>query len=157
MEDAPMMDAPMMDAPAGDDEAPKDEIRDMSTVLMVYSSQDDNMQLLDKIMSSKEWQENEDSKKFKVLTTTYEEFLDGKKQDSFDFVVLFFTTNMTRDDLEMKQDYYDHYMQVPILHYAYVRNAQDENDLTEVKKYLKEKCDERLFTGDPGILKTDEL
>lgn len=47
----------MMEPPAED--APKDEIRDFSTVLMVYSSQDDNMQLLDKIMSSKEWQENE--------------------------------------------------------------------------------------------------
>ena len=108
-------------------------------------------------MSSKEWQENEDSGKFNVLTTTYEDFLDGKKHDTFDFVTLFFTTNMTRDDLEMKQDYYDYYMQVPLLHYAYVRNAQDENDLAEVKKYLKEKCDERLWSGDPGVLKTDEL
>ena len=84
------------------EEGPKDEIRDLSTVLMVYSSQDDNMQLLDKIMGSKEWQDNDDSKKFKVLQTTYEEFLDGKKHDTFDFVTLFFTTNMTRDDLEMK-------------------------------------------------------
>ena len=59
-------------------------------------------------------------------------------QDSvFRCLHLFFTTNMTRDDLEMKQDYYDYYMQVPILHYAYVRNAQDENDLAEVKKQPK--------------------
>ena len=83
--------------------------------------------------------------------------MDGKKHDSFDYVALWFTTNMTRDDLEMKQDYYDFYMQVPLLHYAYVQNAQDANDLAEVHKYLKEKCNERLFSGDPGVLKNDEL
>jgi len=152
-----------MDAPIEEpmqEEQPKsaaDEIREFSTCLMVFSSQDDNMHLLDKIFTSKEWKENEDSKKFNVATTTYEEFLDGKKHDTFDFVALWFTNNMTRDDLEMKQDYYDYYMQVPILHYAYVRDAQNENDLAEVLKYLKEKCDERLFSGDPGVLKNDEL
>jgi hypothetical protein len=50
----------MMEAPA-DEEKPKDEIRDFSTCLMVFSSQDDNMHLLDKIFSSKEWQENTDA------------------------------------------------------------------------------------------------
>lgn len=118
----------------------------------MYSSQDDNMQLLDKIMTNKAWHENSDSSKVKVLTTTYEEFLDGKKNDTFDFVVLFFTTAITKDDLEMKQDYYDYYMQVPLLHYAYVKQTQDEKDLADVKKYLKEKCNERLHNGEPCVI-----
>jgi hypothetical protein len=44
-----------------------------------------------------------------MTSTTYENFLDGKKEDTFDFVLLVFMGAISSDDLEMKQDYYDYY------------------------------------------------
>lgn len=55
------------------------------------------------------------------------------------------------DDLEMKQDYYDYYTQVPLVHYALAKKEQDEDELAGVKKYLKEKCDKKLFSGEPVV------
>jgi len=75
--------------------------------------------------------------------------LDGTKVDTFDFVVLVFLRAASSDDLEMKQDYYDYYSLVPLVHYAIAKKEQDEDELAGVKKYLKEKYDQRLFSGDP--------
>lgn len=146
----PMMDAPMEEAPMMMEES-KEEPQQVSTCLAVLASQDDDVQLFDKIISSSAYTENSESKKFNVLTTTYEEFLDGKKQDTFDFVILVFMRAASSDDLEMKQDYYDYYTQVPLVHYAFAKKEQDNDELAGVKKYLKEKCDKRLHSGEPLV------
>lgn len=75
--------------------------------------------------------------------------MDGSKEDSFDFVLLTFMKAVSSDDLEMKQDYYDYYTQVPIVHYAVAKTEQDADDLKGVQKYLKDTCDKRLWKGDP--------
>lgn len=67
----------------------------------------------------------------------------------FDFVLLTFMKAVSSDDLEMKQDYYDYYTQVPIVHYAVANAEQDEAELQGVNKYLKETCDKRLWKGEP--------
>lgn len=46
---------------------------------MAVLASDDEVQLFDKIISSSDYTENSDSKKFNVVMTTYEQFLDGKK------------------------------------------------------------------------------
>jgi len=37
-----------------------------------------------------------------MASTTYEKFLDGYKEDTFDFVILVFMGAISSDDLEMK-------------------------------------------------------
>ena len=95
------------------------------------------MQLFDKITSSGAYNENSDSKKFNVKVTTYEKFLDGTKEDTFDFVILVFMRAASSDDLEMKADYYDYYSKVPLVHYAIAQKEQDTDELKGVKEYLK--------------------
>ena len=104
MEEEPMMMEMMEGEPAE-----KKVIEKVCTALAVLASQEDDVQLFDKITSSAAFLENEEAQKFNVKTTTYEEFLDGKKVDTFDFVVLVFMRAASSDDLEMKQDYYEYY------------------------------------------------
>ena len=120
------------------------------TALAVLAS-DDEVQLFDKITSSASFTENETAQKFNVKTTTYEEFMDDKKVDTFDFVVLVFLKAASSDDLELKQDYYEYYSKVPLVHYAIAKKEQEDDELAGVKKYLKEKCDKRLYSGDPLV------
>ena len=77
--------------------------------------------------------------------------MDGKKRDTFDFVLLVFLQGATSDDLEMKQDYYDYYSQVPLVHYAIAEKENQGEELQGVKQYLKKSCDKRLFSDEPLI------
>lgn len=40
---------------------------------------------------------------------------------------------------------------MPLVHYALAKKEQDEDELAGVKKYLKEKCDKKLFSGEPVV------
>lgn len=125
------------------------EVKACCTCLVVLASQEEDVQPFDKITSFVASSDNTDYKKFIIKTTTYEEFLDGTKVDTFDFVILAFMKAASSDDLEMKEDYYDYYSMVPLLHYAVATKENEGEELAGIKKYLKEKYDKRLFSGDP--------
>lgn len=84
-----------------DSEAPQTNTK-QTTLLAVLASAEDDVYPFDKIVSSSAFQNNEAAKKFVVKTTTYEKFLDGSKEDMFDFVLLTFMKAVSSDDLEMK-------------------------------------------------------
>ena len=113
-----MMEAPMME---GEKEAEAPIVK--TNVLAVLASKDDDFVPWDKIVTSGSFTDNDDAKYFSMTSTTYENFLDGKKEDTFDFVLLVFMGAISSDDLEMKQDYYDYYTQVPIVHFAFAKKA----------------------------------
>merc|ERR1712127_392743 len=96
----------MADPPAEDgEEAPKEA---PTKILAVLSSQDDDFQPWDKIVTSKEFTDHGRSSAFTFKSTTYEKYLEGKMKDDFDAVLLVFMGAVSSDDLEMKQDYYDY-------------------------------------------------
>ena len=116
------------------------------TCLVVLGSQDDDVQPFEKIMQDfKQLPEESKWQRFTVKYTTYEEFLEGTKVDSFDFVILAFLSAVSSDDLEMKEDYYDYYSMVPLVHYAVSASVKESEDFAGVKDYLKDKYDKRLF------------
>jgi hypothetical protein len=102
---------------APEEEAPVDPLK----VLAVLASQDDDFQPWDKIVTSKAFTDHENAKKYDIKSTTYEKFLEGKMKDDFEVVLLVFMGAVSSDDLEMKQDYYDYYTKVPIVHYSFAK------------------------------------
>ena len=92
MEEAPMMEEPK--------EAEANPVK--SNVLAVLASKDDDFVPWDKIVTSSSFTDHDDAKYFDMSSTTYEKFLDGNKEDTFDFVVLVFMGAISSDDLEMK-------------------------------------------------------
>jgi gluconate kinase len=139
MEEAPMM----MEGPAAGEETVEDPLK----VLAVLASHDDDFQPWDKIITSKAFSDNENAKKYEIKSTTYEKFLDGKMKDDFDCVLLVFMGAVSSDDLEMKQDYYDHYTNVPIVHYSFAKLKQDKEEMKGVKDYLHKSIDKKLLKG----------
>ena len=111
-------------------------------MLAVLASEDDDFEPWHKLVSHDSIKEKQN---MSISSTTYEKFLDGSKKDSFDFVLLVFIGAISADDLEMKQDYFDYYTQVPIVHYAYAKKAQDEEEMKGVKAYLQKTCGKKLF------------
>jgi len=138
-----MADAEM--APA-EDEAPKEA---PTKILAVLSSQDDDFQPWDKIVTSKEFTDHGRSPAFTFKSTTYEKYLEGKMKDDFDAVLLVFMGAVSSDDLEMKQDYYDYYTKVPIVHFAFAKLKQDEEEMKGVTAYLRKTCEKQLLKADP--------
>ena len=125
------------------------EVKACCSCLVVLGSQDEDSQPFDKITSFVASSDNAEFKKFIIKTTTYEEFLDGSKVDTFDFVILAFMKAASSDDLEMKEDYYDYYSMVPLLHYAVASKENEGEEFAGVKQYLKDKYDKRLFSSEP--------
>lgn len=117
------------------------------TVLAVMASEEDDVYPFDKITSSKAFTDAADG--ISVKTTSYEKFLDGTKKSTFDCVLLTFMKAVSCDDLEMKQDYYDYYTMVPIVHYAVAAKEQDDNEMKGVTEYLKKTCDKKLLSPEP--------
>lgn len=142
MEDAAMMEAPMMEAPEAAPEFPL-------KVLAVLASHDDDFQPWDKIVTSKAFSDHEKFKHYELKSTTYEKFLEGKMKDDFDVVLLVFMGAVSADDLEMKQDYYDYYTKVPIVHFSFAKLKQDKEEMNGVSQYLKKTCEKSLFKGSP--------
>lgn len=138
-----MMMEPMEQQPA--------QVYEQCCSCLAVLASDDDVQLFDKITSSAPYNDNPVSKRFNVKVTTYEQFLDDKKEDTFDFVILVFMRAASSDDLEMKADYYEYYSKVPLVHYAIAQKEQDSDELAGVKDYLKAKCDQRLFSSDPLV------
>ena len=119
-EEAPMMEMEMgasEEMAAPEEEAPVDPLK----VLAVLASQDDDFQPWDKIVTSKAFTDHANAKKYDIKSTTYEKFLEGKMKDDFEVVLLVFMGAVSSDDLEMKQDYYDYYTKVPIVHYSFAK------------------------------------
>ena len=102
MQPMPMFEGGDMEAPMDMDMIEEKKEVKITTLLAVLASQDDDVYPFDKIVSSSAFQENENSKKFVVKTTSYEKFLDGSKEDAFDYVLLTFMKAVSKDDLEMK-------------------------------------------------------
>lgn len=154
MEPKMMMEAPMMmeaemmmDAPAGEGAA--EELGPPLQVLAVLSSHDDDFQPWDKIVTSKAFTDHADAKKYAFKSTTYDKFLDGSMKDTFEVVLLVFMGAVSSDDLEMKQDYYDYYTRVPIVHYSFAKLKQDEEEMKGVKEYLSKTVGKSLFKDGP--------
>ena len=103
----------------------------------------------DKIKSFVASSDNAEFHKFAIRTTTFDEFSKGTKVDTFDFVILAFMKAASSDDLESKEDYYNYYSMVPLLHYAVASKENQGEEFASVKKYLKDKYDKRLFTSEP--------
>lgn len=126
------------------------------TCLVVLGSQDDDVQPFEKILQDfKQLPEENNGQRFTIKHTTYEEFLEGTKVDTFDFVILAFLSDVSSDDLEMKEDYYDYYSMVPLVHYGVSKSVKESEDFAGVKTYLKEKYDKRLFQGEPLVFDAD--
>ena len=119
---------------------------------MVLASEQDAFPM-DKITTSKEFKSNPTLERINFKTTTYEDFLSDKKVDTFDFVLLIFIQGASADDLLVKQEYYDYYTQVPIVHYAIHQKEQDHDELQGVKTFLRETANKRLIKSDPLVFR----
>ena len=71
----------------------------------------------------------------KTNKTTYDSFQEGSKENRFDFVVApIFNEEVTADDVEMMEEYYQHYAKAPI--FIWVIYKVDDG-LADLKKFLK--------------------
>jgi hypothetical protein len=90
--------------------------------------------------------------KLKVRLSTYENFLEKKFEDSYDFVLIIFMEEVGVEELEAQNDHYIYYSQVPIVHYAVSSKIQKSNTYDYLKSFIKEHLDQRLIDGNPCVL-----
>ena len=120
------------------------------TFLIVMAAKDDLNHPLRKILDSERFA-NEAGKLCKVKTTDYDSYMDGKKKTSFDAVLLTFFKDVSADDIEMKEEYYDEYTQAPIVAYAVCTQDNEEEEIENVSKVLKAKVGNRLISPEPYV------
>lgn len=71
----------------------------------------------------------------KVTQTMYDEYQEGSRQNRFDYVVaLLFNDEVTADDVEMMEEYYQHYAKAPVFVWVSFKVAEE---LAGLKKFLK--------------------
>lgn len=91
--------------------------------------------------------------KLKVRLSTYENFLEGKLEDHYDFVLLIFMDEVAGEDLEAQQDHYIFYSQVPIVHYAVANKlTQKASAYDELKSFVKDHLENALIDPNPIVL-----
>ena len=72
----------------------------------------------------------------KPCFTTYDAFQEESRENRFDCVVaLLLNEEVTADDVEMMEEYYQHYAKVPV--FVWISYKVGEG-LSELKKYLKQ-------------------
>lgn len=78
--------------------------------------------------------------------------MDGKTKDAFEVVLLVFIGAVSSDDLEKKKDYYDHYTNVPIVHFSFAKLTKDEDEMKAVQSYIHKTCEKKLLMPVPLLL-----
>ena len=79
-----------------------------TTILLVMAAKDDMAHPIRRILDSERWAEGA-GKICRIKTTDYDSFMDGKRKTMFDAVLLTFLKDVSADDIEMKEEYYDEY------------------------------------------------
>lgn len=75
------------------------------------------------------------SEDVKLNETMYDEFQEGSRQNRLDFVIApLFNEEVTADDVEMMEEFYQHYAKAPV--FVWVAFKVEEG-LSELKKFLK--------------------
>jgi hypothetical protein len=98
----------------------------MSDITALVINQDkENGFLYETLLETSEALKSKDSSFRKVKTTFYDEYAEGTKKASYDFVVAtFFNADICADDVEMQEDIYNFYATAPV--FAWVIPAGDE-------------------------------
>jgi hypothetical protein len=98
----------------------------MSDITALVINQDkENEFLFDSLKGSSEDLKSKLDSFRKVKKTFYDEFAEGTKRASYDFVVAtFFNADICADDVEMQEDIYNFYATAPV--FAWVIPAGDE-------------------------------
>lgn len=121
-----------------------------STILLVMAAKDDMAHPLRRILDSEKWNEGA-GKIVRVKTTDYDSYMDGKRKTMFDAVLLTFLKDVSADDIEMKEEYYDEYTQAPVVGYAVCSQDNDESEIENVQKVLNAKVGNRLIKKEPYV------
>lgn len=90
--------------------------------------------------------------KLKVRLSTYENFLENKLEDSYDFVLIIFMDEVGVDELEAQNEHYVYYSQVPVVHYAVSNKLKNSRSYDYLKSFVKEHLDEKLVDPNPCVL-----
>lgn len=78
----------------------------------------------------------------KIKYANFESFQEGKRQDKYDFVIMF-TNEMTADDIEMSEEFYKHYSLAPVVSWV-VATADDVSTIINSfndKSHIEETAD----------------
>jgi hypothetical protein len=90
--------------------------------------------------------------KLKVRLSTYENFLEKKLEDAYDFVLIIFMEEVGAEELEAQQEHYVYYSQVPVVHYAVSSKLKKSDGYDYLKSFVKEHLDLRLVDPNPCVL-----
>ena len=80
---------------------------DKYTLLCVFCSED-HIPSFDRVLCHEKIR-NSYQKKLKVRLSTYENFLENKLEDTYDFVLIIFMEDVGVEELEAQNDHYIHY------------------------------------------------
>ena len=88
------------------------------------------------------------SDKFKLKATDYDAFLEQNHVATFDFAVIMVLQPIETDELEMQEEFYDHYMNAPI---SAIFSTAGEVELPES---IKGKVSHKFFHSELGLQAT---
>lgn len=97
----------------------------------------------------------------KVMTTTYEDFVNNKHEDEYDAVAMVFMKDFKKLDLQDMQDYIEFYALVPVI-YLFVPMPKKNVQQNEVKQllegitYLQQSFNQKLIDQLPTFLSLDQ-
>lgn len=119
-------------------------------MLCVFSSED-HISGFDKILCHKTIRSKYQGK-MKVKLSTYENFLEEKLEDHYDFVLMIFMDIMSGDDLEIQADHYSYYSSVPIVHWAVANKVMNSNSYDDLRSFVKDNLEQRIIDPTPIVL-----
>ena len=120
-----------------------------NTLLCVFCSED-HVPGFDRILCHDTIRKNFEGK-LNVRLSTYENFLEKKLEDNYDFVLLIFMEDVGVDELEAQNDHYIHYSQVPVVYYAVTSKVQNSSNYGHLMSFVKDHLEERLVDPNPCI------
>jgi len=95
---------------------------------------------------------------YKVIKSTYEKFLEGKLQDTYDCVMLVMLEDeLSVEDLEMQQDHIDYYSTVPIVNFAAAEPITKSANADAILAFLFKNLKERIDPRQPIITYPDDI
>lgn len=121
-----------------------------NTLLCVFCTED-HVPAFDRVLCHDTIRKGYENK-LKVRLSTYENFLEKKLEDSYDFVLIIFMEEVGAEELEAQMEHYVYYSQVPVVHYAVSSKMKKSKSFNYLKSFVKEQLDQRLVDPNPCIL-----